>query len=1031
VGNFIKACIRERKITFLLAALVFIFGLYQYYLVPKQENPQIDYPGAMITTIYPGASPEMVEKQVSKKLENEVSKIEGFKYVESYSQNSVSILLVMLHNDADRDKAWDQLRQYINDAESKLPEGIEKPVVNTKLDETAGIILSFSGEAYSYEQLADFAEVFEKELLKVNGVERFEMVGKLKKEVKVEIKGEKLVKFGMSLNDVYDALKAQNLEIPSGSIKNKEFHINVNTPGRFESLRDIENVVVRLSEDGGMTRIKDLGVVYMGLEDGACKIRRNGENAVILCGYFKKGQNIVLIGKEVRKVLDRIKSDFPKGLKINEVSYLPEDIENSVNTFMSSLLQSVVFVIIVVFLGMGLRNAIVVSIAIPLSIAITFICMNAFKIQIDQISTAALIIALGMLVDNAIVIADAIQLKIDNGQDNYSAAFDGAKESALPVFSATLTTMAAFLPLLLLPGVEGDYLYSIPVLVMVSLFVSFIVAMLVIPAAAGAFFVKSEGLDRTGKLRKIFMKFLERAFLHKKAAVFISATAFMIALLLGGLLNLQFFPPVDKALIYMNLISEKNNLEYTGKVTGQVEEILRRQEQITGITASVGDSLPTFYDTVGKEPKAKNFAQILCNVDLNRKRKFKTNLELAQHLQTIMDKNILGGKVTVKVLELTETTDAPVRVRISGDSIERIFAVARQMKRKVSEIEGTINVRDDIINKEHEFVVRVDEKKANSMGMTKYDIQTQINLAVNGGKATSFDKATNSYDVVVKSDIGGKEKLENLLIKSSQTGVKALLKQIGKIYLEAKTQLIKRYKKEINYNVISNVMPGYSAVDIENIIEREILPGMNLGGVTITFDGEREEIERGFGNLGTSALLAVFIIYIILLIQFKSFTQPLIIMITIPLSLIGCILGLLMTGVPLSFTGFLGIASLAGIVVNNAILLLEHIGMAGKEGKELDDACKEAVFFRIRPITLSTVTTVIGLVPMVYQGNASLKPMAITLMSGLMFSTVLTIVIVPTIYSLVEKKILMKEKCCKIEISSNKAEEEASIWQKY
>ncbi|MGF7058135.1 efflux RND transporter permease subunit [Brassicibacter mesophilus] len=1002
----IRIAVDNRKITLFLAFMLTIAGLYSYYVVPKQDNPDVSTSVAMISAVYPGASPENVQKLVTSKLEDKVEQIEGFDRVVSHSKNSLSIIVVYLTSDADVDKAWSELIYKMDEVKPELPDEVTQINVNTQMDDTAGIIVSLSGEKYSYEQLASYAETFKNELTRIDGVSRFEVDGKLDKQVNVVIDIEKINMLDISMEDVLNLLKIQNVEIPSGSIDNKNSKISVKIPGMYTSINEIKDTIISISdENGGAVRIKDIADVSLELEEGTHKFKKNGENAVLLTGYFDQDKNIVIIGKEVRKTIDELKDKVPDGIVFDEVLFQPEDVSNAVSNFMLNLIEGMIFVLIVVFIGIGIKNALVVSTAIPLSIIITFVVMNLMHIKVHQISTAALIIALGILVDNAIVVSDGIQYLIDNGEDKLTAVLEGTKKSALPIFTSTLTTVVAFVPLLLLPGMVGEFIYSLPMVVIIALSASFIVAMIVTPTLAYIFFKPSEkrklGLNR---LYNIFNKLLIKGLNNKRSTLFISFAALLGTILLIYQLGLQFFPYIDKNVLYIDMNAEiSSDLEETEKLTTQVEKVLLNQSEIIDYTTAIGDGLPKFYLTIIPSIPSPDYAQIMMKIDLKKGNRFRSNEAFANYLQEQLDQNIVGGTAAVKLLEYAEPIGAPVRIRVSGESLEEVIKASEELQAEIRKIPGTMNIRDDAPNKSYEYIVDINPDIAMYFGTTKLDVQRQVNIALMGAEATVFRKAGNEYSVTVSSNIESKSQLENLAIKSSITGDKVLLKQFATIKLGTQIDNITRYNKDITVTVFSDVKKGYSSVDIENIIEKDVIKHINKEDIKITFDGEREQIVEKFSNVGFSAIFAVLGIYIILLLQFKSFAKPLIILITIPLSLIGSILGLFISRQPLSFMAFLGIVSLVGIVVNNAILLIEYINDARLGGFSVYDACIDAVEKRFRPIILSTTTTVIGLVPLVLSGSPMFTPMAVSLMSGLLVSTLLTLVIIPVVYSVVSK----------------------------
>lgn len=1002
--GILRWVIENRRVTLFLALALVVLGLYSYWMVPKQENPQVSPPVANISVIYPGASPEEIEESVTRKIEDEIIGIPGFDYVQSYSQNSVATVILWLHNDTDVDKAWEELRLKMDDLQPKLPDRCKEIEVNTDLDATAGFILSFSGANYSYEQLASFAEEIKKEIAGVNGISRLEIIGKQEKQVKVEVDYGRLNQINLSLDDVVNILQAQNIQLPSGDINDGNIRIVVNTPGKFRSIEEISDLVIGVSaNNGNVLRLKDIAEIGFETEETTSKIKYNGKNAVLLVGYLQENRNVIIIGTELEKKLAEAQKLLPGNVNIDEVLYQPNDIKKSVNNLMKNLLQGMLFVILVIYLGMGLHNALVVSTAIPLSILLSFSAMNLFGIYLHQISIAGLIISLGMLVDNAIVVSDSIQVRLDNKEERLYACIKGAKDVAIPVLTATLTTVAAYIPLLILPGTAGEYIRSIPQIVMISLTASYLVALLFTPTMAYLFFKEGRGSQKGSFVWASFKRLSLLAMDRKWLVIKLAAGTLLVTMLLASLLTLVFFPKADKNTIYLNIRSEQAaNLDKTEELAQRAEEILREQKEVVQITTAVGEGLPKFFMTIPNVIKSSDTGQIMVSLDLKKGGRFKNNTQLLNYLQYVFDTSITGGVVTVKELEQAEPVEAPVIIRLTGDNRERLQQMAGEIKDILWEIEGTVNVDDDAGDKKYQYQIDIDTGLASQMGLTRYDIQKEINIALRGKVASQLRvNKGEEYDILVKSEIPSIEELENLAIKSGGSGNKVILKQAAQVRLVPQFPIIKRYNREGVVNVLADVSLGYSAVEIQNELQKKMTK-LNTQGVKISFDGEKSKIKKHFGNLGTAALFALFAIYIIMLIQFNSLSQPLIILVSIPLSVIGSVIGLLFFRQPLSFTALLGVVSLIGIVVNNAIILIDYINWERKQGKNIDEACRHAVEKRIRPILLTTATTVLGLTPLIF-GGTLFVPMAVSLMSGLLVSTLLTLVVIPVVYSLVEK----------------------------
>lgn len=1005
MSKILEGAIKNKKITIFFVIVIVLLGLYSYYMVPKQEAPDLSAPYAIMTTIYPGASQVDVEKRVSKKIEDEVSKISGYEYAETYSSNNVSVVILKMKYGTNPDEAWKELRIKMDDLQSDLPDGCLDIDINTEVVETAGMIISLTGENYSYEELAYYADQIIKDLSKVNGISKFEVDGELDYEVEIEVDYKKLNYYNLSLDELKRLIQAQNIQIPFGEIKNGDSKITIKTDSSYKNIEDIKDLLITVSKaNGSVLKLKDIADVHEKLDDSSSKYRDNGKPAVLISGYFEKGKNVILVGKDVETKIEELKHNLPNDLKFNEVLYQPKDVSLSVDNFVMNLIQAVVLVIIVVLIGMGLRNALIISTAIPVSMLMSFAIIPVVGIKIHQISIAGMIVALGMLVDNAIVVSDSIQIRIDNDENRLSACVNGTKDVAVSVFASTLTTVAAFSPLLMLDSLAGDYIASLPKVVIIALVASYITAILITPTMTYLFAQKSKNKLSKKKMRGFFTKTLDNALDHKLLMLV------CIVLVLGGTsfliskLPVIFFPKADKSVVYIDIKAEKNiDLDYTQNLVEQVENILEKQDEILDYTSSIGSSIPRFYDTLHVMADMVDNAQILVNVDLSKSEKYKNNTELVEYLQQVINSSVTGGEAIVKELEYAEPIGHPIKVRITGQRYEELENISEEIQTVLNNIDGTINVNDDYGNKIYAYRVDIDKEKASFFGLSNYDIQNEVSIALKGRESSVLRSDDSEKSIRVKTNIKTIEDLENLEIKSQITNQKVVLKNVAHVILETQMPTIIRYDREYAITTFADVKTGYSRKDILDNLKSSI-DKMDLQGVRLTFDGEDEMINKYFGNLGVSAIFAAIAIFVILLVQFKSFIQPVIILCTIPLSAIGSIFGLYITGQPLSFTGLLGMISLMGIVVNNAIVLVDFINKERDLGRDKVEACRAAIDKRFRPIMLSTITTVIGLIPLAISESQLFKPLAIALMFGLIVSTLLTLVVIPTVYTVLERK---------------------------
>ncbi len=800
-------------------------------------------------------------------------------------------------------------------------------------------------------------------------------------------------------------IRAQNVVIPPGSIITDNGKVNLQVPQNMRSVDDFKNVIVTVSpQTGAVVRLKDIAAVSFDYDEGTLYYTKDGRSAIMVTGVFKEDKNIVLIGNDIRKVIDDIKATLPDGIQFDEVLFQPEDVDSAVNEFIMNLLVGIILVIIVILIGMGLRNALVVSLAIPLSIATTFICMQFFKVDLQRVSIAALIIALGMLVDNAIVISDAIQVKINAGMSNAQAAYLGTKEQAVPVFSSTITTIAAFTPLVGLPGAAGEFVQSLPFVVIIALSASFLVAMLVTPALASISLKKnSEKRDVLKPVSQFYTSILKFNLKRPLFSLLILLIAVLGAIyLFFNAVEIRMFPYVDKDVIYLTIENEiSGDIDATHQLVLQAEQMLRAQPEVYDVTLSTGGGLPRFYMTADLvQPSDKN-GQIYIKFDLARGGRFKTRSEFLYHIQQLFDSQFVGGYATANLLEIN-MPGATIDAQIYGSNQADIMAAGEKIYDYLLAMSETMNVQIVKPQYQYQYQLDIDQELATQHGLSAYDIQYQIYMALNGVEASVLNVDGTSYDIYLESDVKTIEDIKNLQIKSQFTGDKILVKQIADVKLQPEINEIRRFDRKPVVMVKSYVRPQYGSASVQQKLE-DYIAASQFDNVEITYGGDSETIRRYLSGLGTAAIFAVIVIYIILLIQFNSFVQPFVILTTLPLALLGVILGLLVSQTNFTFTVGLGAASLIGIVVNNGILLIEYINRARASGMSVYDACLDSAGKRIRPILLSTVTTIFGLIPLVFADSSFFTPMAIALIGGLLIATVMTITIIPTVYSLLIK----------------------------
>ncbi len=994
----IQYVVKNTKITMIFVLAFMVAGVISYTSIPRQENPDVTSPTAVITTIYPGASSEEVESLITSKIEVEVSTIEGIESIESISSSNVSVVIVTINYSVDKDEQWSTIEKSMSSLTESLPEGAYPPIVDTEsMVETTGMILALHSKKYDYESLEYFSETIKDELLRIGGIKKINIEGSPQKRVVIELLPESISQTDLSVEDIYNLVLVQNLEIPSGSIETSSGNVGVSIPGTFSNLQDIKSLIVNISDNLGIVRLGDIANIYMDYETDTKKFEVNGDSAVLLTTFFKENQNIIEIGKEVDLKLESLVRQLPDDLEITKVTFQPADVSESVNRFILNLLQGVLFVVIVILLGMGFYNATIVSTAMPFSILLTFVFMRFFQIDIHQISIAALIISLGILVDNSIVVIDAIQHQLDRGVTPAKAAITGAFESSSPVFTSTLTTIAAFAPLIALPGEAGEFARSLPIVVIIALSASYLSAMFFVPSLAFLLLGKKQKKPDSKKywIKGCFTKALSFGLKHSRVTLITIFSFFILSIGIGiYFLPIEIFPYADKTYFYIDIENEKKgDMASTRALVDEICSYLDEEPTVKSYTSSVGGSLPKFYLTVAPNADADHIAQILAYVedDANDLETFVVRLE------EDLRQNVIGSQTRVHLPAIT-APGPEIEIILYGKDRAELNTYASDIFDQVNELQSISSTHFNLPHRTYQYEMAIDSDYATLVGLTSYDIQRQVNIALNGANVSKLRTIENEYDIYLTTQINQVTDLENLLIKSSITNQQILLKQVTNLQLRSQVPIIHRYNRLPSVTIECYVDNLYNTQTTQRIIEKMVYESIDSTSLSVDFRGEKETLTKYLGGIAEAALYALVAIFLILLIQFKSSRQALIILATVPLSIIGSMAGLYIFRQPFSFTAGLGLASLIGIVVNNAILLLEYINRGISSGVSIQDACLQSLDRRFRPIMLSTITTIMGLFPLALSGSSFFTPMAVTLMSGLFVSTFFTLIIIPTMY---------------------------------
>ncbi|NIM15857.1 MAG: MMPL family transporter [Candidatus Aminicenantes bacterium] len=1020
--NITRQAIEKNRITITILVVLVLAGLQAYKNLPRAEDPGFTIRMAVVQTFYPGASPQRVEMLVTDKIEKAIQEMPELDFVTSQSRNGFSLIFVAFKQKYKHMRPiFDKLRRKVERVTPGLPEDIIGPIVDDEFGDVFGIIFTLTGEGYTYAELKDVADQVRNELLMVPDVAKVEIHGAQEERIFVEYNNARLTDLGISPYQLKMMLESRNIIIPGGEVFTDDEQIALEPSGNFESVEDLKRTIINIPGRKDLLYLGDIARVYRDYIDPPARIMRTSNVPCLgLAISMREGGNIITMGEAVKEKLDYLQSIYPIGIEFDTVAFQPDVVQKKVNEVVVSLLQSICIVTLVMLLFLGLRTGIVVATLIPMAMLSTLFLMRFLGIGMDQVSLSSLIIALGMLVDNAIVMSESIMVKIQNGSSRMDAAVESAKELRVPLLVASLTTSAAFLPIFLAKSGMGEYTGSIFKVVTLTLLCSWLLAITMTPMLCYMFIkIKSSKKQKTGAdqhsspIYRKYRSFLSLALRHRGLTVLAVILIFFIVMTAGGFVPVMFMPPSDKAIVNIQLEFPRGTpIEKTKKMVKQIDAFIEkelkagegREEGFVNWASFIGYGGTRFVLTYTPKLASPEYAFILGNTT-----SAEVIPEIAAKLEAFCMEKFPDLSASVKPLELGVPVGKPVVVRVQGREMDRLFAIVDEVKAKMEEIQGTKNIEDDWGFRTKKLVVDINQARARKAGVSNQDVALSLYTILSGLKVTEFREKEKVIPITLRTvaadrkDIG---KLETIDVYSQLTGRSVPLKQIGDIRLQWEPSQILRKNRLLTVAVSTDLQPGVTAAEVNS----ELVPWLKEKskdwelGYSFEVGGESEEADKANQAIGEQLPIAGLIILLLLILQFNSFRKTFIILVTIPLGVIGVIIGLLITGSYFGFMTLLGVVSLAGIVINNAIVMLDRIRIEiEEEGLSPREAVIEAAQLRFRPILLTTATTIGGLLPLWFGSGPMWEPMAIGIIFGLLFGTLLTLVVVPVLYSLLFK----------------------------
>jgi len=985
----------------ILLALLTAWGLWNYTQISRREDPEIKISVALVVTIWPGASAEKVERLVTRKLEDKIEEIGEVEKIQSTSRENLSVIVVEVAFASDVAMAWQKLRNKLAEAKGDLPESVMGPDVMDDFGDVTSMIWTLSSETASYAELKELAEDFKSELRKVESVGKIEVFGTQPEVVYVEGTLETFSLYGFSPLVIAQFLDYQNIKVPAGNVRTPVRNFRLEPTGAFERVEQIEDAVIDVSRSSGSPlKVRDVFAVRRSYREPPLDLMfTNGVPCVGVDVRMKDGHNIVRLGEEVKAAAAGFRGRLPEHVQLDLVHDQPRHVDAFINEFMVNLVEGLAIVIVVLMLFMGFRTATVVAVSLPLSVILTFALMPSFAVDLETVSIASFIISLGMLVDNAIIVADNIYAHIERGTERYEACWRGVQEIAAPLITGTLGTVFAFMPLLLMKEEIGAYIRSLPIVVSLSLGASLLLAVTVTPILAAWL------LPRTMASKKKVRKTAQQSWYGKVMRVGFKLRYLVILAALAGMggsllllkeVGMSFFPVAHRDQFNVDIwLPEGVALDETLRVAQTVDAALREDPEVLSTVTYVGKGGPRYFITVMPEFNTNNYAQIMVNTASPE-----ATDRLVRHFNAAIGPKMAGARVSAAKLLMGIPVDAPIAFRITGPDYRVAREISQQIQTILGEVEGTAFVRDNLGNDVPSFRIDIDAEALSMFGITGTEVALTLLTAFDGLPMTKMQAGDRELPVQLRMRHGDhnlSDVLRSLRVASQATGGKVPLAAFASVHPEWGPGIIKRYNNRRAVTAMSDVhgrLADEVVREVKPRVESLVLPP----GYNIESSGEEAERDKAFGQLIIIFVLIVVAILLLLVVQFGSLKEAVVILMSVPLAIIGAILGLFFSGNSFSFMAFLGVVSLAGMVIKNAVVWGEFVQKELREGKVFEDAIIEAGRQRLRPIILTAATTIGGLLPLALFGGALWEGMAWAMVAGLAFATVLTLVAIPIIY---------------------------------
>ena len=1010
--NLADWALRHKSIIYYFIAVLLTFGIFSFTHMGRMEDPDFTMRTMVVGVSWPGASPQQMSDQVTDKLEEKLRDLPGVDYTKSFTDGSKSVIYINLKEDLPSNKirpAWEEARNMINDEWKSLPSGVQGPSINDRFDDVYGTIYALSGDEFSYEEKRQQAENLKRQLLSVPNVKKITLIGVQEKSLDVTINKDKLASYQVSTQQLLTALKQQSAMVPAGMVNTDTNNVYLRINGVFDSVDAVKNMPIRINNQ--TIRLGDIADVTMTYKDPSSpQFYYEGKPAIGIAISMDAGANNIEFGKAIDTKLKELKTTIPAGLNLDQVSNQPHIVKESIGDFSQSLFEAIAIVLLVSFASLGIRTGIVVALTIPVVVSTTFVLMYENGIYLHKVSLGALILALGLLVDDAIIVVEMMSVKLEEGFNHWRAATFAYESTAFPMLSGTLITCAGFLPLALAEGMVAEFTKSLSIVVFMALILSWIASVLVSPVLGYKIIEnkdekpESEWTRRDHIMHRLktvfyarFESLLHWALGHHKAVLLLTLGAFILSLLSFPLIKQEFFPSSTRNEIIVSMqFPQSSSIDYTQNQAKSLDALLKDNEHIDHFTTYVGEGSPRFVLTLEPELPRANFMQTIIVTKSVEDRD-----ALFKDLQDQLNDQYPSALINMQFVQIGPPSKYPVMLRVSGPDASEVKTIANDVKAKMQEDKDLHNIAFDWPDTEPVAQIHIDPDKARMLGINSYAVSLHLQSLLSGTKSGEYYEGNQTIPVTFR--LSGNEN-HNLAALSSlpiQTGNGSYvpLSQIATISMSQEEGIIWHRNMMPTISIHANVGPGVlgnaKTKEIYNKLAeyRQDLPT----GYTIDLDGSAEKSVTAVQKLLMPMPIMLFAIMTILMFQLKRIALMFMALFTAPLGLIGVVLALNITRTPLGFMAILGIIALSGMIIRNSIILLDQIEIHRAEGQSAREAIINSATLRFRPIMLTAIAAILGMIPLM--GSVFWSPLAIAFSGGLLVATILTLIVLPVMYA--------------------------------